>query len=473
MTRLVVGPFNRVEGDLEVILEVADEKVREARVSASLFRGFERLLEGRPPTDALVMAPRVCGICSLSHSVAAARALADLAGVRPPPNGERVLNLASAIEVVADHLTHFHLFFMPDFARPAYAGRCWAEGAARFRAGGEAQARFLPVRARFLHLMGLLMGKWPHSLAARPGGVTRAVQSGEKARLTAILRELRTFLETEIHGAPLELFAGLESLDAWEPRGVLGLFLEIARDLGLGDMGAWRGKFLSSGGWAEGGKPLFNPGVMENGGNSPLDVGSIGEDCAHAWLRDGGAPLAPAEGITLPDADKPEGYTWAKAPRLGGKGAEVGALARQVVDGHPLVRDLVRRHGATVEGRVLARFVEVARLVPAMEAWVAALEPGEPFCVEAPLPAQGQGVGLTEAARGMLGHWLTVEGGLLSRYQIVSPTTWNFSPRDAGGGKGPVETVLEGLRAPAGDEAPLPVQHVVRSFDPCMACTVH
>ncbi|HEY9191675.1 MAG TPA: nickel-dependent hydrogenase large subunit, partial [Methyloversatilis sp.] len=87
MTRLLVGPFNRVEGDLEVTLDIADGRVASAHVTAPMFRGFEQILRGREPHDALVYVPRICGICSVSQSVAAARALADLGGIAMPPNG--------------------------------------------------------------------------------------------------------------------------------------------------------------------------------------------------------------------------------------------------------------------------------------------------------------------------------------------------------------------------------------------------
>ena len=82
MTRLLVGPFNRVEGDLEVQLDIEDGQVRSAKVNATMFRGFEQILRDHEPLDALVYAPRVCGICSVSQSVAAARALGALAGVQ-------------------------------------------------------------------------------------------------------------------------------------------------------------------------------------------------------------------------------------------------------------------------------------------------------------------------------------------------------------------------------------------------------
>ncbi len=113
MTRLVVGPFNRVEGDLEVTLDVVEGVVAEARVTTPLYRGFEQMLVGRPSSDALVIAPRICGICSVSQSMAAVAALRAIGGVEPAENGVIAANVAHAAENIADHLTHFCLFFMP------------------------------------------------------------------------------------------------------------------------------------------------------------------------------------------------------------------------------------------------------------------------------------------------------------------------------------------------------------------------
>ncbi len=71
MSRSIVGPFNRVEGDLEVQLQIDDGRVREAWVVSPLYRGFEQILQGKVPMDALVYVPRICGICSASQSMAA------------------------------------------------------------------------------------------------------------------------------------------------------------------------------------------------------------------------------------------------------------------------------------------------------------------------------------------------------------------------------------------------------------------
>jgi uptake hydrogenase large subunit len=485
-TRRVLGPFGRVEGDLEVRLDIAAGRVRSAQVVSPLYRGFEQILRGKAPADALVLTPRICGICSVSQSVAAARALADLQGLAPAPNGELATNLALAGENLADHLTHFYLFFMPDFAHAAYQPRPWhPEVAQRFQPiRGQVLREILGARAQFLHLLGLLAGHWPHSLALQPGGTTRPLAAQERPRLHAILHGFRRFLETTLFGDALEAVAGLDSIAAlrdWAGQGVRpGMnrqadfvrFLRLADDLGLHRLGRGPGRFLSYGAYPLDGRPWFPQGVWDQGLH-PLDEGAIREDLSHAWMAQGSGAKHPFEGITQPDPEAAAGYTWCKAPRLDGRPLEVGALARQQVAGHPLIRALVRESGANVRNRVIARLLELALVVPLMEDWVRQLRPGEPFLTLAATPPEGQGRGLVEAARGSLGHWLRVRNGCILSYQILAPTTWNFSPRDAAGIPGPLEQALEGTPCDPAQETPPEVQHVVRSFDPCMACTVH
>ncbi len=482
MSRLVLGPFNRVEGDLEVTLEVDDGQVRSARVNSPLYRGFEQILQGKHPLDALVFVPRICGICSVSQSVASALALRDALNVEVPPNGDRVTNLLLACENVADHLTHFYLFFMPDFARAAYAGAPWhAAVKARFEAvHGSARISMLPARARFMHLMGLLGGKWPHTLSLQPGGSTRAVSSAEKIRLYAILREFRAWLERDLFGDALEAVAALasgEALTQWlAGRGAahsdLAMFLHVADALSLSRLGRGAGRFLSVGTYRVGGDPGYAAGVWD-GGLHPFRHEDVAEDLASSWMLGDVAPAHPWSGHTVPEMDKAAAYSWCKAPRWRGQVVECGALARQVVDGHPLAQSLVAADGGSVASRVVGRLLEIARTVVEMEGWVRSIRPGEPFCQRAELPDEARGVGLVEAARGALGHWLVIRRGRIANYQIIAPTTWNFSPRDREGTPGALEQALVGTPVPAGDDGALGVQHVVRSFDPCMVCTVH
>lgn len=480
MTRLVVGPFNRVEGDLEVSLEVKDGRVQAAYVNSPLYRGFEQLLRGKDPADALVFAPRICGICSVSQSAAAAQALAAAAGMVPADNGRITSNLSAAVENVADHFTHFYLFFMPDFARGCYQGHSWhAEAAGRFRAiHGTAAADALPARAAFLKTMGVLAGKWPHTLALQPGGSSRALEAAEKLRVFTMLREFRQHLENTLFGDALEAVSALDSLAALErwralkPRGDFGRFLDIAGDLGLASLGRGPGRYLSYGAYRQQEGHFMQRGIWD-GSVSDLNETLITEDLASSWMAGPAEPLPPARGVTRPVSDKGEAYSWCKAPRLNGQTMEVGAFARQLIDGHPLVRDLERESGSNVRNRVIARLLEIARVLPAMEKWVLDLVPGAAFCHQGTLPSNAEGAGLTEAARGSLGHWLSITDGRISNYQIISPTTWNFSPRDGAGTPGPLEHALAGTPIEDGETSPVAVQHVVRSFDPCMVCTVH
>jgi hydrogenase large subunit len=482
MSRRIVGPFNRVEGDLEVDLEIENDRVVSARVSSSLYRGFEQILQGKEPGDALVYTPRICGICSISQSVASARALAELSGVAKPANGELAINLILANENVADHLTHFYLFFMPDFARETYRSESWYPMVAeRFRAQtGTAAGEVLAARAQFMHLMGLMAGKWPHSLGIQPGGVSRSIEMQERARLQSILFGFRRFLETRLFGDTLEAIESLasaEAIEAWSAdhpadQSDFRAFLEVASQLKLSRLGRASDRFMSYGAYPLLGEHAFRQGVWDREALA-LDSALITEDISHSWMSYQAAPKHPYQGVTHPDADKPRAYSWCKAPRLDGKVVEVGALARQQVDGHPLIRDLVAQSGGNVMNRVIARLLEIARAVRLMESWIREIKPKEPFCHHAALPEVAQGIGLVEAARGSLGHWIKVKHGRILNYQIVAPTTWNFSPRDSAGQPGALELALQGAWLRPGEKDPLSVQHIVRSFDPCMVCTVH
>jgi Ni,Fe-hydrogenase I large subunit len=378
MTRLVVGPFNRVEGDLEVTLDVDDGHVRSAQVNAPMFRGFEQILLGRDALDALVVVPRICGICSVSQSAAAAAALARAMGVTPPPDGWRVAQLIQATENLADHLTHFYTFFMPDFAREAYRGHAWFEAVhARFKATvGSAVRDALPARMAFMQAMGLLAGKWPHTLTLQPGGTAQALQASQRLRLVALLAEFRRWLEERLFGDVLEAVVALPdaaALRRWVAARLaqagttpadLPLFLQVADDLQLWQTGRATDRYLATDSYLGVDGPLMRGGVWADGRVQPFDPSDVAEDLTHAWLAADGPVQSPSQGLTVPLVDKPGAYTWCKAPRWRGQVLETGALARQMVDGLPLLRDVVAQHGGSVAARVLARLVEVARVLP-------------------------------------------------------------------------------------------------------------
>src|SRR6188768_2308713 len=120
--RVIRMELNRVEGDMEVRLELEGRTVTDAWCVGMMFRGFEQILVGRDPADALVIAPRICGICSTSQLYAATTALEVAYQAPVPPNAIRVRNLCLMAESVMNDARHSFLMFAPDFCNQAYRG---------------------------------------------------------------------------------------------------------------------------------------------------------------------------------------------------------------------------------------------------------------------------------------------------------------------------------------------------------------
>ncbi len=109
----------------------------------------------------------------------------------------------------------------------------------------------------------------------------------------------------------------------------------------------------------------------------------------------------------------------------------------------------------------------------ALKEWVNQLAPAGDVYVTPVLLSSVSGNGLTEAPRGALGHWLDIGAdGKLSRYQVISPTTWNVGPRDGKGVHGPLEEALLGTPIANVDE-PIEIMRIIHSFDPCLDCSTH
>jgi hydrogenase large subunit len=216
---------------------------------------------------------------------------------------------------------------------------------------------------------------------------------------------------------------------------------------------------------AAGTNKLLARGRYTDGSIQPVNVSAITEDVSHSWYTSPSG-LNPASGQTEPDADKAGAYSWIKSPRYNGKVHEVGPLARMWVNGD-------YRNGISVIDRLAARAWETKKVADAMSGWLNndLISGGSSFSYKK-TPASASGIGLTEAPRGALGHWVDISTSKISRYQVITPTAWNASPMDDKGQNGPIEQAL--LTTPVADiNQPIEVLRVIHSFDPCLACSVH
>ncbi|HXI46892.1 MAG TPA: nickel-dependent hydrogenase large subunit [Candidatus Acidoferrales bacterium] len=164
MTRLVIDPVTRVGGQLRVEVELEDGVVSDAWVAGTMYRGLERILEGRDARDAWLMAQRICGTCGPAHAITSVRALENALGVTPTPNARVVRNLLAGLQLVVDEVSSFYL-------RQAFD---WIDVTAALRADPDATSAL----ARSL-------SDWPNSSAAtftsvrdRLAGVTSSDQPG-------------------------------------------------------------------------------------------------------------------------------------------------------------------------------------------------------------------------------------------------------------------------------------------------------
>jgi hydrogenase large subunit len=245
--------------------------------------------------------------------------------------------------------------------------------------------------------------------------------------------------------------------------------------------------------------------VLPIDGKDPMQVQ---EFVTHSWYDYAGGDAAgkhPWEGETKLHYTGPkppyehleveQKYSWLKTPRWKGHPMEVGPLARllvgyasgraeikEVVDGAlkqlnvpvaALFSTLGRTAARGLETRLVARWAkefygQLIANIKAGDTHTATTTKWEPST----WPAEAKGVGMSEAPRGALAHWIVIRDGKIDNYQLVVPSTWNASPRDDKGQLSAYEASLIGTPIANADQ-PVEVLRTIHSFDPCIACAVH
>ena len=226
----------------------------------------------------------------------------------------------------------------------------------------------------------------------------------------------------------------------------------------------------------------------------------VAESVKHSWYEGGKGPLHPYKGETKPqytDFQDNGKYSWLKSPTFYDKPMQVGPLPRVLamvaakhqptIDYATKALDLVSAVAKTKVGldalhstigrhaaRAVSCAVQVDELTKQWDLLLANMGKGDLKTFNKPVFPKGEisGVGLHEAPRGLLSHWVVIEDGKIKNYQCVVPTTWNAAPRNEKDEPGAYEACLVGTPVAVPDQ-PLEVLRTVHSFDPCLACAVH
>ena len=175
---------------------------------------------------------------------------------------------------------------------------------------------------------------------------------------------------------------------------------------------------------------------------------------------------------------------------------EVGPLARVLMlyaKGHDQTKELVDMTLRTLDvpitalfstlGRTAARTLETKIIADNMQSWfdnlVANIKAGDTKTFNekqwdpSSWPAEARGVGIMEAPRGGLSHYIVIKDGKIDNYQAVVPSTWNAGPRDPSGTPGAYEAALQDNHTLYDPKQPIEILRTIHSFDPCIACAVH
>lgn len=449
LRRVVIDPVSRVEGHGKVTLLLDDDDhVREARLHIVEFRGFEVFIEGRPYWEVPVMVQRLCGICPVSHHLAASKALDRVVGARPvPASAEKLRRLMHYGQILQSHALHFFHLSSPDllFGFDSEAGRRNILGVAA--AHPELARQGVLLRKFGQEVIRATAGKRIHGTGAIPGGMNRHLAAADRAALKAEIADVLTWSHAAV---------------------------DVVKRLHRSD-----------------------PALYDGFGAFPSALMSLVRADGAMELYDGRLRFRDADGTILLDgvadqdyrsviAEQVKPWSYMKFPYLRTRGPEtgwyrVGPLARvQNCDFIPTpLAEAERREfvahgdGAPVQATLAYHWARMIELLHAAEVIRDLLD--DPDLLAGPLTAEGprarEGVGVIEAPRGTLIHHYQVDDDdLVSMCNLIVSTTHNNQAMNTA-----IRTVaakyLDGRKLTEGL-----LNHVevaIRAFDPCLSCATH
>jgi NAD-reducing hydrogenase large subunit len=445
--RVVIEPVTRVEGHGKVTLQLDEQdRVTQARFHVVEFRGFERFIQGRPYWEVPVLVQRLCGICPVSHHLAAAKAMDEIVGAKLTPTAEKIRRLMHYGQMFQSHALHFFHLASPDLLFGFDA-----DPAVRHVLGVAAKHPELVKQGVLMRKFGqevirATAGKRIHGTGAIPGGVNKGLAAADR---DAFLRDV-------------------EQMVAWAT-GALDLCKRYTLDHldELRDFGTFASSHLSIV-RADGAMDLYdgNLRAVDSHGRKLLDQVPPGRYLEH--VREEVRP-----------------WSYMKFPFLSALGPEagwyrVGPLARlntcDFID-TPLAEKERQEFRGLAQGPVQitmayhwARMIELVHSVEKIRELLhdRDLESDDLVTHGERRP---EGVGIVEAPRGTLFHHYRVdENDQVTMANLIVSTTSNNEPINRAVAA-VAEKFFDGRALTEGLLNRIEV--AIRAFDPCLSCATH
>jgi len=448
--RILIDPVTRIEGHAKISIYIDDAgNVSDAEFHVVEFRGFEKFCEGRPFSEMPGITPRICGICPVSHLLAAAKAGDAIMAVNIPPAADKLRRLMNLGQLIQSHALSFFHLSAPDFLLGWDAPQAKRNVFGLIASNTDLARAGIRLRQFGQEIIQVLGGQKIHPAWAVPGGVRSPITEEGRARIRVWLPEanatattaldlFKKVLEThkkevQIYGNFPSLFMGLVEPDGtWEHHGGKLRFTDssgsiIADQLDPQKYHEYISEAVQSSSYLK--SPYYSPLGIPDG---MYRVGPL-------------ARLNVAEQMGTPKAD-----------------AELKKF-KKLTRGDNAVISSFHYH--------YARLIEILACIERVEA---ALE--DPELLSEDLRADAginslRGVGVSEAPRGTLFHDYTVDrDGLLKKVNLIVATGQNNLAMN--------QTVAQIARHYVrGNKIQEPmlnrVEHGIRCYDPCLSCSTH
>jgi NAD-reducing hydrogenase large subunit len=451
--RITIDPVTRIEGHAKISIHLdATGAVETARFHVTEYRGFEKFCEGRPFTEMAAITARICGICPVSHLLAAAATGDKILAVQIPPAAEKLRRLMNLAQITQSHALSFFHLSSPDFLLG------WDSDPERrnifglIAANPELARGGIRLRQFGQGVIETLGGRKIHAAWAVPGGVRSPLTAEARDQIRAGLPEA---FAVAIQG--IELFKQLLDTQLREELAVFGRFPSLFLGL-VGRDGRWEHAT---------GRPCGGLRVMASDGSLVAD--GLREDDYASFLAEA---VEPWSYLKFP-------YVKALGPEAGSY--RVGPLARlnlcERIGSERADRELLelrQRGGRVVTASFLYHLARLIEIVACLEQMELLLDDPEITASEVRAHAGvncHEAVGVSEAPRGTLLHHYRVDGdGLIERVNLIIATGQNNSAMNQTitqiaqhyiDGQNLSEALLN--RVEAG----------IRCFDPCLSCSTH
>ncbi len=415
--------IEKIEGEATLGFHFQDQTISFVDILFASSRGIEKILQGRPAEDALVINPRVCGICGHAHLIATVKALEDCYDrIEISQKAEIIRELTLNFELIQNHYKWFYLTLMPLV--------------------GKTQNVLLAAEASraMSRAIAHLAGQYPHNSYAIVGGVVCDPTHLELLHVKNILKESILFFEKHMVQTDTQKLLECEKMEhLLSEKGDLPVLLHEVMDRNWQNLGKSFDRFI-----------VF-------GENSYFQRGKS--------LRTRIQPHISERFVEIvPNSD-----SLAKNVTYKHKYYEVGPLSRAMLLKTPLIKDAHRRYGDSLFSRIAARSCEIIRLLHHSLRLLERIDLSQPSYIPPSRKISaltGTGTGAVEAARGSLIHKVVLEEGRIASYDLITPTQWNLS-------QGTVENPGIAQQAMIGLHDEKTAEFVFKTFDVCSVCTTH